>query len=77
MEQPDFVRFLFQGAQVGSIGMKNVSLERRSLGTLYLPDGRLFACDPLVPMDCAALECLTSIKSPHLATIRITQRSSF
>lgn len=56
MEQPDFVRFLFQGAQVGSIGMKNVSLERRSLGMLDLPDGRLFACDPLVPVDCAALE---------------------
>lgn len=27
------------------------SLERRSLGQIDFPDGRVFACDPLVPMD--------------------------
>jgi hypothetical protein len=49
--KPEFEQFLFRGAQVASVGMDQVELEKRSLGTVDVPDGRVYACDPLVPMD--------------------------
>ena len=56
MDTPKFDRFLFHGApDVATIESGPVRIERRSLGRIELPDGRVFACDPLVPMDAAPL----------------------
>lgn len=54
-EPPEFDRFLFRGAAAATIEMDRVTIERRSLGFVDIPDGRVYACDPLVPMDSAPL----------------------
>jgi hypothetical protein len=56
MDTPEFDRFLFRGAaDVATFESGPVRIDRRSLGRIEVPDGRVFACDPLVPMDTAAL----------------------
>ncbi|MGC4094990.1 MAG: DUF4241 domain-containing protein [Polyangiaceae bacterium] len=52
---PDFARYLFGGVPLASVGMEGVRIERRALSTVELPDGRVHACDPLVPVDVAPL----------------------
>jgi hypothetical protein len=53
--EPDFERFLFHGAKAAAPGMDHVFVEPRALGVIDLPDGRIYACDPLVPMDTSPL----------------------
>lgn len=52
---PEFAPFLFGGQRPAAVGMDGVELERRSLGRVDIGDGRVHACDPLVPMDTAPL----------------------
>jgi hypothetical protein len=51
MQEPNFVQFLFQNTKPAALGMADVVLERRALGEVQFADGRVYACDPLVPMD--------------------------
>jgi hypothetical protein len=52
MLEPEFEPFLFGGADdVATVDTGPARIERRSLGFVDLPDGKLFACDPLVPLD--------------------------
>ena len=53
--KPDFERFLFRGAEAAAVGMDHLVIEQRALGVIDLPDGRVHACDPLVPMDTSPL----------------------
>jgi hypothetical protein len=56
MDAPDCDRFLFRGAlDAATVESGPVRIERRALGRIELPDGRIFACDPLVPMETASL----------------------
>ena len=49
---PEFDRFLFrEAADVATIEIGPARIERRSVGRVEFPDGRVYACDPLVPMD--------------------------
>jgi len=48
---PEFEPFLFGGKRPAAVGMDDVQLETRAVGLVDLPDGRVYACDPLVPMD--------------------------
>jgi hypothetical protein len=52
---PEFASFLFGEQRPAAVGMDGVQLERCSLGRVDIPDGRVYACDPLVPMDTAPL----------------------
>jgi hypothetical protein len=50
--QPAFDRFLFRGSgDVATIDTGRARIERRSLGAIDIPDGRVYACDPGVPVD--------------------------
>lgn len=50
--QPTFDRFLFRGAtDVATIDTGRASIEKRLLGVIDIPDGRVYACDPGVPVD--------------------------
>ncbi len=55
MRTPAFEPFLFGEEPPAAVGMDEVQLERRSLGCVDIPDGRVHACDPLVPMDTTPL----------------------
>jgi Protein of unknown function (DUF4241) len=48
---PEFESFLFGVRRPAAVGMDGVQLERCSLGRVDIPDGRVYACDPLAPMD--------------------------
>jgi len=51
-DEPLFVRYLFrEEAGVATLDLGGVSIERRALGFVDIPDGSVDACDPLVPMD--------------------------
>jgi hypothetical protein len=52
---PEFEQFLFGSARPAAVGMDSVQVQARSLGLLSIPDGRVFACDPFVPMDSTPL----------------------
>lgn len=52
---PEFEPFLFGEQRPAAVGMVGVELERRPLGWVDIPDGRVHACDPLVPMDTTPL----------------------
>ena len=52
---PDFDRFLFRAVAPAVVGMDGATIERRSLGLVDIPDGRVYACDPLVPTDSSPL----------------------
>ena len=54
MDTPEFDRFLFRGGDdIATVTTGRARIERRPLGSVDLPDGRVYACDPLVPMDMA------------------------
>lgn len=52
---PEFESFLFGERRPAAVGMDGGQLERCSLGRVDIPDGRVYACDPLVPMDTTPL----------------------
>ncbi|MFZ5891781.1 MAG: DUF4241 domain-containing protein [Myxococcota bacterium] len=55
IELPQFDAVLFRGGTASAVGMDGIAVERRSLGFIDVADGRVYACDPLVPMDSAPL----------------------